>query len=296
MKLKTFLFLLIISLSAHAVIEAQNTPEKAKLPVSGQEFEFLKHGNGPKGKIGDFIKFGILVAGDNGQVFADRRKEPNFGLDKIVAVDSNVMPVVEMVYSLAVGDSVRMVVPLSEENKIPGHESVKSIIYTINAVEILDEAAMQAMKAAESEKQAKLMESGKVREAEVKLTVDDLLKKYKAGELKKDIIKTASGLEYYVVNKANGVKVQNGEMISVDYYGALISDGSSFDNSFARGQKIQFTAGAGQMIKGWDEALLLLNHGDKAILFIPYQLAYGEAGRPPVIPEKANLSFYIEIE
>jgi FKBP-type peptidyl-prolyl cis-trans isomerase len=296
MKLKTFLFLLIMSLNAFAVIEAQNTPIKAKLTVSGQEFEYLRKGNGPKGKIGDFIKFGILVTGDNGQVFADRRKEPNFGLDKIIAVDSSVMPVVEMVYSLAVGDSVRMVMPIGEENKIPGHEDIKSIVYTINVVDIMDEAKMQTIQAAESEKQAKLMESGKVREAEVKLVVDDLLKKFKAGELKKDIVQTASGLEYFVVNKAKGAKVQNGEMISVDYYGALISDASSFDNSFGRGQKIQFTAGAGQMIKGWDEAMLLLNHGDKAILFIPYQLAYGEAGRPPVIPEKANLSFYIEIE
>jgi FKBP-type peptidyl-prolyl cis-trans isomerase len=296
MKLKTFLFLLIMILNTFAVIEAQNTPVKAKLMVSGQEFEYLRKGNGQKGKIGDFIKFGILVAGDNGQVFVDRRTEPNFGLDKIIAVDSSVMPVVEMVYTLAVGDSVRMVVPLDEENKIPGHEDVKAIVYTINAVEILDEATMQALQAAESEKQAKLMETGKAREAEVKLTVDDLLKKYNAGELKKDIIKTNSGLEYYVVNKATGAKVQNGEMISVDYFGALISDGSSFDNSFGRGQKIQFTAGAGQMIKGWDEAMLLLNHGDISILFIPYQLAYGEAGRPPVIPEKANLTFYIEIE
>lgn len=296
MRLKTFLFFLIMSLNALVVIEAQNTPVKAKLTVSGQEFEYLRKGNGPKGKIGDYIKFGILVAGDNGQVFADRRKEPNFGLDKIVAVDSNVMPVVEMVYSLAVGDSVRMIMPIGEENKIPGHEDIKSIVYTINVVDIMDEAKMQTIKAAESEKQAKLMESGKVREAEVKLVVDDLLKKYKAGELKKDIVQTASGLEYFVVNKAKGTKVQNGEMISVDYYGALISDASSFDNSFGRGQKIQFTAGAGQMIKGWDEAMLLLNHGDIAILFIPYQLAYGETGRPPVIPEKANLSFYIEIE
>jgi len=50
------------------------------------------------------------------------------------------------------------------------------------------------------------------------------------------------------------------------------------------------------VIPGWDEGLLLLNKGSKATLFIPASLAYGAAGSPPVIPENADLIFYVELE
>jgi FKBP-type peptidyl-prolyl cis-trans isomerase len=49
------------------------------------------------------------------------------------------------------------------------------------------------------------------------------------------------------------------------------------------------------VIPGWDEGVALLNEGSKATLFIPYALAYGEAGSPPVIPAKSDLVFYIEV-
>ena len=82
------------------------------------------------------------------------------------------------------------------------------------------------------------------------------MRKYQSRRIKKSIIKTESGLEYYIIEKAKGKPVKANEMVSVDYYGALIADGKIFDNSFGRGEKLRFTAGAGQMIKGWDEAML----------------------------------------
>ncbi|MFM9951914.1 MAG: FKBP-type peptidyl-prolyl cis-trans isomerase, partial [Saprospiraceae bacterium] len=73
------------------------------------------------------------------------------------------------------------------------------------------------------------------------------------------------------------------------------ADGKMFDSSFGRGEPIEFPLGVGQVIPGWDEGLSLLKQGGKATLFIPYQLAYGDAGSPPVIPPKAELIFYVEV-
>lgn len=106
--------------------------------------------------------------------------------------------------------------------------------------------------------------------------------------------KTASGLYYVVEKEGTGAKAEAGKKVSVHYAGTL-TDGTEFDNSFKRNQPIEFQLGVGQVIKGWDEGIALMSEGSKYKLIIPYQLAYGENGRPPVIPAKAALIFDTEL-
>lgn len=106
--------------------------------------------------------------------------------------------------------------------------------------------------------------------------------------------KTASGLYYVVEKEGTGAQAEAGKQVSVHYAGSL-TDGTEFDNSFKRGQPIEFQLGVGQVIKGWDEGIALMREGAKYKLVIPYQLAYGENGRPPVIPAKAALIFDTEL-
>ena len=75
----------------------------------------------------------------------------------------------------------------------------------------------------------------------------------------------------------------------------FLTDGTVFDSSVARGTPIAFPIGAGRVIAGWDEGIAMLSSGSKAKLIIPYFLAYGEQGRPPVIPAKATLIFDVEL-
>jgi len=107
--------------------------------------------------------------------------------------------------------------------------------------------------------------------------------------------KTASGLEYYEVKRSgNTVRAEAGKTVKVHYSGYL-ADGKMFDSSVERGEPIEFPLGQGMVIPGWEEGIALMNVGDKLRLVIPYYLAYGEQGREPIIPAKADLTFDVEL-
>jgi peptidylprolyl isomerase len=79
------------------------------------------------------------------------------------------------------------------------------------------------------------------------------------------------------------------------HYTGWLTDGTKFDSSVDRGTPITFPYGARQVIPGWDTGFEGMHVGGKRRLYIPYQLAYGESGRPPVIPAKADLIFDLEL-
>ena len=111
----------------------------------------------------------------------------------------------------------------------------------------------------------------------------------------KDTITTASGLKYIMfTTNPTGAKAEAGTKTKVHYSGYFM-DGKLFDSSVERGQPIAIKVGAGQVIRGWDEGIALLRQGEKAKMIIPYQLAYGEQGRQPAIPPKADLIFDVEV-
>jgi peptidylprolyl isomerase len=80
-------------------------------------------------------------------------------------------------------------------------------------------------------------------------------------------------------------------------YTGWLTDGTKFDSSddHPGAEPITFPAGAHRVIPGWDTGFQGMHVGGKRRLFIPYQLAYGEAGRPPHIPAKSDLIFDIEL-
>ncbi len=112
----------------------------------------------------------------------------------------------------------------------------------------------------------------------------------------KDTIKTPSGLKLIIVSEKNrnNERPSKGSTVKVHYTG-YFEDGKVFDSSVKRGEPISFPIGKGRVIPGWDEGISLLKVGDKVRFLIPYQLAYGEAGRAPVIPAKTNLIFDVEL-
>lgn len=105
--------------------------------------------------------------------------------------------------------------------------------------------------------------------------------------------KTTYSLDYIDTKIGTGPLAEEGKFYTVHYTGYL-TDGTKFDSSVDRGEPITFPYGQHRVIPGWDTGFEGMHVGGKRRLFIPFQLAYGEAGRPPVIPARAELIFDVE--
>lgn len=116
-----------------------------------------------------------------------------------------------------------------------------------------------------------------------------------------DTLHTASGLRYLIKTLGTGPTPQPGDKLTVDYTGFL-PNGKVFDSSATDGRPLRLRVGHGEVIKGWDEVLLLLPAGTRARVWIPAALAYGAQGaRDPdddsryTIPPNTDLVFELTV-
>ena len=104
---------------------------------------------------------------------------------------------------------------------------------------------------------------------------------------------TASGLQYRILNPGNAKAPTPTALsqVTVHYRGTLL-DGTEFDSSYKRNEPATFEVLG--VIKGWQEALVLMKPGSKWQLFVPPELAY-DVNSPPAIPPGSLLQFEVEL-
>lgn len=137
----------------------------------------------------------------------------------------------------------------------------------------------------EAKQRAQAAENGKVAREEGE--------KFLAENAKKDGVQvTESGLQYSVIKEGTGKSPKATDTV-VCHYEGFLTNGTVFDSSIQRGEPAAFPLNA--VIAGWTEGLQLMKEGGKTRFFIPYNLAYGEAGAAGAIPPYAALIFDVEL-
>ncbi len=109
-----------------------------------------------------------------------------------------------------------------------------------------------------------------------------------------DAVKDADGIYQKVIRKGFGAAPAKGDTVSVIYKGMLL-DGTVFDQSALSGGPFKFRVGTGEIIEGWDKVVRTMQKGEKRLVVIPPELAYGSSGISGVIPPDAYLVFEMEL-
>jgi len=136
--------------------------------------------------------------------------------------------------------------------------------------------------------------------AQVKGAGDSRLQSQRQADLAKiaadypNTTQTSSGVRYIIQRQGTGNKPTRGQTVSVHYTGKLLN-GTVFDDSTLRGRPLEFQAGAGRVIEGWDEMVMDMRVGEKRLAIIPPEKAYGDRAVGGVIPANSFLVFEMEL-
>ena len=216
--------------------------------------------------------------------------------------------------ALAVTLPLAMVLPVSAENHVSLDTQEQKLSYALgslvgtqfardfNALEFDYDALVAGLRAANGEgepamslEEAQTLVQTYVRElqeAAAKAKAESDAKFFAENGAKEGVTTTESGLQYKVLATGEGAMPTMADKVSVHYTGRLL-DGTVFDSSVQRGTPAEFPVGG--VIKGWIEALQLMQPGTKFEVWIPGDLAYGERGSPPNIGPNEILNFEMEL-
>lgn len=106
--------------------------------------------------------------------------------------------------------------------------------------------------------------------------------------------KTNTGIRFIILQEGHGDLIKPGDKVDVLYVGRLLN-GTVFDQATEKDHPFTFRVGRDQVIQGWDQILQLMKLGEKRLVIIPPELAYGTRGQPPKIPRSATLVFEVEV-
>jgi len=283
MKYILYILALTIAVNANAQIPVLRTP-------GGASYQIFTHNTGEKIKLNDVITFQFIQKTGKDSVLFSTYAAGHPAQAQVKA-PQNVGDLMEIFPLLTVNDSTYVTVPADSIFK--GHEDQRpaflpkgsSLNFTLKIVKVqsLDQAIAD------------------IKNAEI-TGANKYIKYHKLV-----LTTTPSGLRYMITKPSLKRKPLKGDTVLVNYVGRTTDD-RVFDSSIedvakSAGlnqpgrtyQPLQVVVGAGSVIPGWEEGLLLLNEGSRAIFVIPSHLGYGEQGMGDIQPF-STLVFDMELE
>jgi FKBP-type peptidyl-prolyl cis-trans isomerase FkpA len=255
---------------------------------SGLEYKYIKDAPGNTFALGDQLEMNFKSSVGDSILFDSRQmmngKTVLFAMQK-PAYNGDVN---EGLLMLTPGDVVVFRTSLDSIVKagnqlLPWMKNSDKMVYNVEVVNIKTNDQVQ--------KEFKEQQDAQVN------TDDKLIQEYmKSNNIKAE--KTASGLYYVVTKKGTGENAKPGQRVTVNYTGRTLSNevfDSNVDSAFHHVQPFSFDLDRGNVIKGWDEGVALMNKGAKGTLLIPSRYAYGPQSPSPKIPANAVLVFDVEV-
>jgi FKBP-type peptidyl-prolyl cis-trans isomerase len=282
---KTILFTMMLAVAGFFISSCQSGDSDGfSKTESGLLYKFIEQSNNTEAPAeGDFVTI-IMTYGTVDSVMFNSQELPE-KMEVPVMASVHQGDLYEGLQLMHVGDSAifkcdadSVFTKLFRVPNIPPElDSVAFIYFNIKMLEINTEAEMKAKQEAEME----MMKNEETVKRNAYL--DEHYPNAKP---------SATGLYYIQTKKGNGPKPEVGKKVKVHYTGTFL-DGTKFDSSVDRGEPFEFSLGRNQVIKGWDEGIVNMQKGEKGILIIPSDLAYGPGRRG--IPPFSTLVFEVEL-
>lgn len=266
------------------------TPTYQVLP-SGLQYQFVSLGKGGYApKPGDVMQFHVSYSIGDSLIYSSRTLNDNKPVPQQLTIPTMKADLMEGLLAMQAGDSALFRVKVADfaaNTKTDIQEWMPKDGFHNWAITVVDVKSQEALKKEQEEK-------AKVLIAEEEKAFLEYFEYHNITNYKK----LDNGMYYVIHQEGDGEKVTKGKNVTVNYTGMLLN-GKKFDSNvdpaFHHVQPFSFNAGGGNVIKGWDEGIMLLNKGAKATLFIPSPLAYGERGAGNDIPSNTPLIFDIEV-
>lgn len=298
MKINNFLMAALLLAVAACSSNKRETPK-------GYEYEMIKEGTGEAVKVGEYLVVNMLFKDGNDSIWSDTKGNEIPMLMSIQEATPGDEGLEEIFRTLKAGDSIVCAMPAKtlfektwRQPVPPTIDSTSNFTFYIGVKEILTEEQMRTL---EQELMAKFSARQTAEDTEI---INAHL-----ASINIEAQSTTSGLRYQITKEGKGEMPTPGQTVSVDYSGYML-DGTLFDTSNEAVAKANglynearpyvpytLTAGLGNggVIRGWEEAIMLMKKGTKMRVWIPSTLAYGPQRRSDIITENSILVFDLEL-
>lgn len=275
--LKHFLWIFIA-----VMLFSCNSKDKFEKTASGLEYKFyIKNDTARQVKLYDIVEVRMNYRTKDSVLFASGNSTLPFQIDPIYEGD-----LLEGMMMMHQGDSATFVIntedffiKMMQSPQIPDYaEGEDKLYFDLKVMKITSETPdvkvrrLEATERKSSEQQA----------------IDNYISQNNI-----EVSPTESGLYYISVTEGSGPKAKVGDTVKVNYTGSLL-DGTIYYSSYDHGMPLTFEVGGGEMLAGWEEAILMMKQGGKAKWIMPSSLAYGSYERQGVKPY-SPLIFDVEL-